>query len=88
MKRLGGPYTRKGFRDTTDHSVPGRGKEKAARISLGLDLLARRLRFGQTLTHQEIAAWAGCSDGYIVMLEQSALRKLRKSKLMELLKDL
>lgn len=50
------------------------------RIDLGLDLAAHHLHFGQTLTHQQIADWCGCSRGLIYMIEKKALRKLRRKE--------
>lgn len=60
-----------------DPSVPNCGPEKSLRIDLGLELLyIRRLR-GVELTQDDIAAWCGCTDGSIFLIEQRALKKLR-----------
>ena len=61
-----------------DWSVPRHGPEKSARIDLGLALLSSVALPGVRYSHAEIAAWCGCLDVSIIMIEQKALRKLRK----------
>ncbi len=64
--------------DTQDPDVPKTGAEKRARMDLGLALLSRVALPGVRYTIEEIAAWAGCTDGAIYLIEQTALKKLRK----------
>lgn len=59
-----------------DPDVPS-GSQKTARIDLGLALLSRIALPGVTYTHDEIAAWCGCTNGAILMIERKALKKLR-----------
>lgn len=63
------------YRDTIEY-LPAR--EKKTRIDLGLDLARRQARPGVPMTRREIAAWCGCTDCAIYMIEQRALKKLRK----------
>jgi hypothetical protein len=81
------PKSRQGFRDTVEYDLPMAGGEKTKRIDLGLDLLAARMSYGQTCTYQEIAAWCGCTDGFIYQVEKRALRKVRKGKLINVLRE-
>ena len=46
-------------------------------IDLGLALLSILRKPDEPLTHEDIAAWCGCSHQHIVRIEQRALRKLR-----------
>jgi len=64
-------------RQLMDPDVALSGPEKTARIALGLALLHRYCKPGVELTHDDIAAWAGCSVAAIYLIEQRALRKLR-----------
>jgi hypothetical protein len=87
VERRAGKW-RTGFNDTIDYDTPACGPEKTKRVDLGLELLARRCEFGQVLTYQEIAAWAGCTDAAIYQIEKRALRKLRHARLAGVFKDL
>lgn len=60
-----------------DTSVAEIGPAKSARIDLGIALLQRVALPGVCYTYEEIAAWAGCTDGAIYLIEKTALRKLR-----------
>lgn len=64
-------------RDTVDHDVPLQGPAKRNRIDLGLALLSCAAKPGVRYSHEEIAAWAGCTDSLIIATEQRAMRKLR-----------
>lgn len=66
-------------RDTIDPDVPRQGREKSARMALGLELLCALIRPGQTLTQRDIAVWCGCTNAAIRLIEQRALRKLAHS---------
>jgi len=46
-------------------------------VDLGLAISGALLKPGKTRTHEEIAAFAGCSKQNIEQLEKRALRKLR-----------
>lgn len=59
---------------TRDGGLPKVGKEKTARVELGLACVALP---GVCYTYDEIAAWAGCTETAIWHIERSALRKLR-----------
>lgn len=61
-------------------------KEKRS-IDLGLTIAAARWR-GHDLTHEEIAAYAGCSWQYIYLVELRALKKLRRRMWAEYLERL
>jgi hypothetical protein len=63
-------------RDTRDLDVEAVGLEKRARIDLGLALLSLARKEGEALTRYDIAAWAGCTDWAIALIEEAALRKL------------
>ena len=65
-------------RDTRDLDVPDSGLEKSQRTALGLELLAIHAKPGVTLTREDIAAWAGCTNEAIRRIEVRALRRLRK----------
>jgi hypothetical protein len=58
--------------------VPVAGTEKTQRIDLGLTLLSRVAVPGIAYTREEIAAWCGCTDSAIFLIEQKALQKLRR----------
>lgn len=51
---------------------------KNSEIDLGLELLRMRQIPGEPLTQHDIAAWCGCSRGYIFMVEQAAVRRVRE----------
>ncbi|MES2697264.1 MAG: hypothetical protein V4773_27615 [Verrucomicrobiota bacterium] len=53
------------------------GAEKSRRVDLGLELLAMLAKPGVALTHEDIAAWCGCTRGGIWALEKEAMKKLR-----------
>lgn len=53
--------------------------ERRQSIDLGLALLSLACKPGVPITQEDIAAWCGCSRGYIHLVEQAALRKLRRS---------
>jgi hypothetical protein len=59
-----------------DHSFGVSGAAKKARTDLGLALLHRVALPGICYTREEIAAWAGTTDGAIYEIEKRALRKL------------
>ena len=65
-------------RPTVDRTLPANGAAKRQRIDLGLDLLYRQRREGRPFSRLEIAAWCGCSDEYIRVIETRALAKLRR----------
>lgn len=46
-------------------------------IDLGLAVSALSLRYGQTRTYEELAAFCGCSKTAIQCIENKAMRKLR-----------
>lgn len=60
-----------------DLDVPRLGPEKHARIDLGLALLSVYAVPGVEYTRDEIATWCGCSDSFIYLIEQRALKKIR-----------
>lgn len=62
-----------------DHEVAMQGGEKSTRINLGLELLQGIAMPGVRYSYDEIAAWAGCTDSAIVLIEQTALKKLRRN---------
>lgn len=53
----------------------GSGKERTARVNLGLTLLQLRAKPGIPLSREDIAAWAGISPHAIKDIEIRALRK-------------
>ena len=57
-------------RDTRDDGGQQNGREKSARIDLGLELLALARKPGTTFTRYDIAAWCGCTDAYIYRIEE------------------
>jgi hypothetical protein len=61
-----------------DQSVPRSGEGKRARIALGLELLAMRSIRGVNYTHEEIAAWCGCTPMAVSQWEKKALENARK----------
>ena len=58
------------------------GPSKDDSIDLGLAILGSLRRSGEVLTHEDIAAWCGCSRTYIQAIERRALAKVRR-KLLE-----
>ena len=60
-----------------DREVPARGRAKWARMDLGMALLELARKPGEVFTHDDIAAWAGCSEMALRRIERRALRKLR-----------
>lgn len=73
-----GLAVKKPSRDTIDISVRA-GRERRARVDLGLAVLEVLLKPGQTLTRDDIAAWCGVSQEAIRRIEGNALRKLANS---------
>jgi hypothetical protein len=63
---------RRDCQDTSVRSV----KEKSQRIDLGIELLYRIALPGVRYTREEIAYFAGCTDGAIFLIEQKAMRRL------------
>lgn len=55
------------------------GAALGTEIDLGLALLACLRRPGETLSTEDIAAWCQCSRSAIWLIEQRALRKLRRA---------
>lgn len=64
-------------RECQDLSVGKHGRDKSERIDLGLALFQRVALPGVQYTRDEIAAWAGCTDAAILLIERTALKKLR-----------
>lgn len=60
--------------------------EKSQRIDLGIELLHRIALPGVCYTLEEIAYFAGCTDGAIYLIEQKAMRRLANRALYD--KDL
>ena len=54
------------------------GRLMGAHIDLGLALLSCLLRPGESLTHEDMAAWCGCSRSAIQRIERRALAKVRE----------
>jgi hypothetical protein len=55
-----------------------RGKRKDdCDIDLGLAISALTLRYGQTRTYEQIAAFCGCSKSAIQSIESKGMRKIR-----------
>lgn len=50
---------------------------RSRRIDLGLAISGALLKPGETRSQVEIAAFAGCSQALIYLIEQRALKKLR-----------
>lgn len=71
--------TGRGRRECQDRTVGRHGADKTARIDLGLALLQRVALPGICYTRQEIAAWAGCTDAAILLIERKAMRKVREA---------
>jgi len=69
-------YSRAERRSTRERGLPQNKGAKTARIDLGLALLAVAAKPGSELTHQDIAAWCGCTRDAIYLIEKSVLRKL------------
>jgi DNA-directed RNA polymerase sigma subunit (sigma70/sigma32) len=53
--------------------------KKNPNIDLGLAVSGALLEPGKTRTQEELAAFAGCTHGYIRQIELKALKKLRHS---------
>jgi hypothetical protein len=66
-------------RSTVDRRVVNNGKGKSARMDLGLELLRLATLPGAAWKPTEIAAWCGCSNEAIRMIERRALRKVRRA---------
>lgn len=62
-------------RDTKDETCRSQ-KELSERIDLGLSLLEAARLPNQTFTAYDIAAWAGCTNSLIRIVEKRALLKL------------
>lgn len=60
-----------------DRTRKPRGRAPREEIDLGAGLLHRRCIPGAPLTQHDMAAWWGCSQGYIYFLQKQALGKLR-----------
>lgn len=65
-------------RDSQDLTV-SHGRPRIDRTSLGIALLHRIALPEICYTQEEIAAWAGCTDSAIAMIEFRALKKLRRA---------
>lgn len=52
--------------------------KKGARVDLGLALLHRRLKPGETASQETIAAWAGCSKANIYQIERKAKKEVKR----------
>lgn len=63
---------------TRDRRVPVCGKAKTNRIDLGLAILSAIALPDVRYTLAEIAAFCGCSSNAIYLIEQRALRKLKR----------
>lgn len=70
-------YRRQSRRTTRDLSVAA-GQMRRERIDLGLAILSVVGVPGVRYSYEEIAAFAGCTDANIYLIEQGALKKLRK----------
>ena len=66
-------------RTTRDQEVPLQGGDKTARIDVGLALLSIAREPGASFTRYDIAAWAGCTNAMIYLIEKRALKKLANS---------
>jgi CRP-like cAMP-binding protein len=51
---------------------------RVQRFALGMALLRRRNISGIILSHEDIAAWCGCSKSTVFRIERQALKKARK----------
>ncbi|HWN95033.1 MAG TPA: hypothetical protein VNT99_08370 [Methylomirabilota bacterium] len=70
------PYRRQRMRQEQQDASVRPGLEKSLRIDLGIALL-HSIRYPHiSYTRDEIAYWAGCTDGAILLIEQRAKRKL------------
>src|SRR4051794_2873653 len=63
--------------ETRDFDVERMGGDKTARVNLGLALLELHCIPGQPLSQDDIAAWCGCTNGAIAVIERKALKSLR-----------
>ena len=68
-------------RDTIDETVSRSARDKRDRVDLGLALLCMIIKPGKQLSRYDIAAWCGCTDAGIYMLERRAMKKLRNKLL-------
>lgn len=48
-------------------------------MDLGLEILLATRPAGKRYTHREIAAYCGCTWAYIWLIEQKALRKMKRA---------
>ncbi len=65
------------IRDTQEREFGNSSRAKTARVDLGLALLEVFRAPGETLSLRDIAAWCGCTDAGIYMIQVSAMKKLR-----------
>lgn len=61
--------------------MPKGVKQKDQHIDLGLAISGATLRYGETRTDDELAAYCGVSRAYINRLYHSGLRKLRNAQI-------
>jgi hypothetical protein len=54
------------------------GFERASRIDLGLEIARWHARPGEPMTREILAEFCGCTDTMIFLIEQKAMRKLRR----------
>lgn len=73
------------FEADADDAMGPKSLEKSERVNLGLALLSLAARPGVPLTLEDIAAWCGCHKNAIYLIEQNALKKLRKSPALKIL---
>lgn len=59
-------------------NVNEREMSRRRRIDLGLAISGLTLRFGETRTLEEIAAYCGCSRQGVALIEKRALQKVRQ----------
>lgn len=64
-----------------------RPSERSQRIDLGLAISGALLKPGETRTQQQLASFAGCSQGLIYAIELRALKKLRHPSRLKRLTD-
>lgn len=57
--------------------MPRGKKREDCDIDLGLAISALTLRYGQTRTQKELAAYCGCSQQAIYEIERKAMRRIR-----------
>lgn len=61
---------------TCDRRIRPRCPAKTRRINLGLELLSAVAKPGTELTARDIAAWCGCTEDSIYLIERVALSKI------------